>query len=62
MKLYVDRPSGEPACPDAGSTSSMCVATALARSSALCMIVARREKTALGSHFRLRDCRRSVHE
>jgi len=28
----VDRPSGEPACLDAGPTASWCVATALARS------------------------------
>ena len=39
----VDRLSGEPACLDAGPTASRCVATALARSSALYMIVARRK-------------------
>jgi hypothetical protein len=46
LKQYVDRPSGEPACLDAVPTASGCVATALARSSALCMFVARRENTA----------------
>ena len=62
MKQYVDRLSGEPACLDAVPTVSRCVATALARSSALCMIVARRENTALDSNFRIRDCNRNVHE
>jgi len=62
LKQYVDRLSGEPACLDAGPTASRCVATALARSSALCMIVARRENTTLDSDFRFRDCSRSVHE
>jgi hypothetical protein len=62
VKQYVDRPIGEHACLDAVPTASMCVATALARSSALCMIVARRENTALDSDFSLRDCSRSVHE
>src|SRR6267142_4699917 len=56
LKQYVDRPNGEPACLDAGPTASRCVATALARSSALCMIVARRKSTAVDSAFRLRDC------
>jgi hypothetical protein len=46
LKQYVDRPNGEPACLDAGPTASRCVATALARSSTLYMIVARRENTA----------------
>jgi hypothetical protein len=58
----VDRLNGEPACLDAGPTASRCVATALARSSALCMIMARREKAALDSDFRIRDCSRHVHE
>jgi hypothetical protein len=40
LKEYVDRPSGEPARLDAVPTAFRCVATALARSSALCMIVA----------------------
>src|SRR5712692_6097982 len=62
LKQYVDRPNGEPACLDAGPTVSRCIATALARSSALCMIVARRKNTAGGSDFRLRDCSRNVHE
>ena len=52
----------EPACLDAWPTASRCVATALARSSALCMIMARKENTALGSNFRLRDCNRSARE
>ena len=43
LEQDVDRLSGEPACPDAGPSASRCVATALARSSALCMIVARRK-------------------
>lgn len=30
MKQYVERPSGEPACLDAASTTFKCVATALA--------------------------------
>src|SRR6266481_3925553 len=62
LKQYVDRPNGEPACLDTGPTASRCVATALARSSALCMIVARRKNTAVDSAFRLRDCSRNVHE
>jgi hypothetical protein len=62
LKQYVDRPNGEPACLDAVPTAFRCVAPALARSSALCMIVARRENTALDSDFRLRDCSRNVHE
>ena len=32
LEQDVDRPSGEPACLDAGPTASLCVATALARS------------------------------
>jgi len=43
LEQDVDRLSGEPACLDAGPSASRCVATALARSSALCMIVARRK-------------------
>ena len=62
LEQDVDRLSGEPACLDAGPTVSRCVATALARSSALCMIVARRKNTALDSDFRIRDCSRNVHE
>jgi hypothetical protein len=45
-KQYGDRPSDEPACLDAVPTASGYVATALARSSTFCMIVARRENTA----------------
>jgi hypothetical protein len=45
LKQYVDQPSGELACLDAVPTASGCVATALVRSSALGMIVARRENT-----------------
>ena len=63
----------EPRDPDAYSCSTLrgraaslpavrCVATALARSSALCIILARRKNTAMSSDFRLRDCSRSVHE
>jgi hypothetical protein len=62
LEQNVDRPSGEPACLDAGPTVSRCVATALARSSALCMIEARRKNTAVDSAFRLRNCSRNVHE
>jgi len=62
LKQYVDLPNGEPACLDAGPTASRCVATALARSSALCMIVARRKNTAVDSAFRLSDCSRNVLE
>ena len=62
VKQYVDRPNGEPAFLDTGPTASRCVATAPARSSALCMIVARRKNTAVDSAFRLRDCSRNVHE
>ena len=32
LEQDVDRPSGEPACLDAGPTASWCVATALTRS------------------------------
>jgi len=39
-----------------------CVATALARSSALCMILARRKNTARSSDFRLGGCSRSLRE
>ena len=35
LKQYVDRLSGEPACLDAVPTASRCVATALARPTAL---------------------------
>jgi hypothetical protein len=62
MKQYVDRLSGEPACLDAVPTASRWVTTALARSSALCMIAARRENTAMDTDFRLRDYSRDVHE
>ncbi len=47
MNQYVDQPSGEPAWP------SRCVVNALARSSALCMILARRKNTAMSSDFRI---------
>ncbi len=49
-------------CLDIEPTSTRCIATAFARSSAPCMIVARRKNTALDSDFRLRDCSRNVHE
>ncbi len=45
LKQYVDRLRGEPDCLAAVPTAARCVATALARSSALCMILARRENT-----------------
>ena len=61
LEQDVDRLSGEPACLDAGPSASRCVATALTRSSALCMIVARRKNT-VDSDFRLRDCSRSARE
>jgi hypothetical protein len=47
VNQYVDQPSGEPARP------SRSVVTALARSSALCMILARRKNTAMSSDFRI---------
>jgi len=47
VNQYVDQLSGEPARP------SRCVVTALARSSALCMILARRKNTAMSSDFRI---------
>ena len=62
LEQDVDRLSGEPACLDAGPSASRCVAPALARSSVLYTIVARRKSTAWDSNFRLRDCSRSVHE
>ena len=62
LEQDVDRLSGEPARLHTGPTASRCVATALARSSALCMIVARKKNTALDSDFRLRNCSRSGHE
>jgi len=39
-----------------------CVVTALAKSSALWMLLARRKNTAMSSDFRIRDCSRSAHE
>ncbi len=62
LKQYVDRLSGEPAYLDTVPTASRYVVTALARSSALSMIAARRKNTSLDSDFRLRDYSRNVHE
>ena len=46
MTQYVDRLSDDP-------PAVRCVVTALARSSALCMILARRKNTAMSSDFRI---------
>src|SRR5438128_783737 len=62
LKQYVDRLNGEPACLDAVPIASRCVVTALARSSALYMIVARRKISTMDSDFHSRHCSRSVHE
>ena len=52
---------GQSACLDV-VPASRSVATAFARSSATCMIVVRRENTAVDSDIRLRDYSRNVHE